>query len=130
VSTHHRITLALAATAGIALSVAAAPAIADQNLCGDGCDGYTPAVQVASPQPATRPVRVATQTICGDACDGYRDVSITPAIVRVSSPSGGFDWGDAGIGAAGGLMISLLGVGGIMAVSHRRTRPGESALTN
>ena len=35
---------------------------------------------------------------------------------------GGFDWGDAGIGAAGGLVITMLGVGGGLALSQRRSR--------
>jgi hypothetical protein len=51
----------------------------------------------------------------------------TPApatqIVRVTTPSSGFDWGDAGIGAAGGLALALFGVGGALAISsQRRTR--------
>jgi hypothetical protein len=55
-----------------------------------------------------------------------------PTIVQVSNPSGGFDWADAGIGAAGGLVLSVLGLGGSLAL-HRRSRkptlrPGESAV--
>lgn len=50
----------------------------------------------------------------------------------VKTPGGGFDWGDAGIGAAGGLAISLLGIGGALAISQRRTRRprGSAALTS
>jgi hypothetical protein len=33
----------------------------------------------------------------------------------------GFDWGDAGIGAAGGFGLSMLGLGGALAVSQRGT---------
>ena len=48
-----------------------------------------------------------------------------PKIVYVNS---GFDWGDAGIGAAGGLALAMLGVGGGLAISQRRERrPGASA---
>ena len=43
-------------------------------------------------------------------------------IVRVIAPQNGFDWGDAGIGAAGGLALSMLGVGAALAISQRRTR--------
>ena len=32
-----------------------------------------------------------------------------PAVVRISSPGGGFDWADAGIGAAGGFALSMIG---------------------
>jgi hypothetical protein len=51
-----------------------------------------------------------------------RKVSAAPPVVRVQAPANGFDWGDAGIGAAGGLALSLIGVGGVLAVSQRRTR--------
>ena len=43
-------------------------------------------------------------------------------IVRVITPAGGFDWGDAGIGAAAGVALSMIGLGGALAVSQRRTR--------
>ena len=41
---------------------------------------------------------------------------------RAVASDGGFDWGDAGIGAAGGLVITMLGVGGGLALSQRRSR--------
>jgi len=48
-------------------------------------------------------------------------------IVRVNA-SPGFDWGDAGIGAAGGLALATLGIGGGLAISQRRERrSGASA---
>ncbi len=46
----------------------------------------------------------------------------TTPIVRVSVPASGFDWGDAGIGAAAGLAITMLGVGGALVVSQRGLR--------
>jgi hypothetical protein len=53
-------------------------------------------------------------------------------IVRVIAPQTGFDWGDAGIGAAGGFALSMLGLGGALTVSQRRShRSGRStALTS
>jgi hypothetical protein len=42
-------------------------------------------------------------------------------IVRVAAP-GGFDWGDAGIGAAGGFGLSMLAIGGGLVVTQRRGR--------
>jgi hypothetical protein len=42
--------------------------------------------------------------------------------VRVITPTGGFDWGDAGIGVAGGVALSMIGLAGALAVSQRRTR--------
>ena len=47
--------------------------------------------------------------------------NVTP-VVRVVAPNGGFDWGDAGIGAAGGFALSMLGVGGAIVVTQRRDR--------
>lgn len=41
-------------------------------------------------------------------------------IVRVVVPTTGFDWGDAGIGAAAGLAVSLVALGGAMAAARRR----------
>jgi hypothetical protein len=47
-------------------------------------------------------------------------------IVRVSAP-GGFDWGDAGIGAAGALGLSMLAMGGGLVIAgKRRQTPGAS----
>lgn len=49
-----------------------------------------------------------------------------PTIVRVTAPNGGFDWGDAGIGAAGGFALSMIALGGAVAASGRRPRhPGQ-----
>ena len=68
----------------------------------------TPATATARPQ--LDPVRAThTQTQ-------------TSPIVRVITPNSGFDWGDAGIGAAGGLALAMLGLGGTLALSQRRTR--------
>jgi hypothetical protein len=56
-----------------------------------------------------------------------------PRTVRIVSHNGGFDWGDAGVGAAGGLGLAILGVGGAFAVSQqRRTRrsKGSAAITS
>ena len=46
----------------------------------------------------------------------------TTPIVQITTPSSGFDWADAGIGAAGGLAITMLGVGGALVVAQRRGR--------
>jgi hypothetical protein len=44
-----------------------------------------------------------------------------PVVARVQAPQSGFDWGDAGIGAAG-LALTVIGIGGAFAVSQRRSR--------
>lgn len=43
-------------------------------------------------------------------------------VVRIATPASGFDWGDAGIGAAGGLGLAMLGLGGGLVISQRRPR--------
>jgi hypothetical protein len=43
----------------------------------------------------------------------------TPDAVAAPAPSG-FDWGDAGIGAAGGLAVSAVAVGGAVVLLDRR----------
>ena len=50
--------------------------------------------------------------------------SVPQAVVRIQTPPSGFDWGDAGIGAAGGLALAMIGVGGALAVSQRGRRRG------
>ena len=48
--------------------------------------------------------------------------SAPQAVVRITTPPNGFDWGDAGIGAAGGLALATIGLGGALALSQRRPR--------
>ena len=105
-TTHHRIIPA--AAVAFALAAGAAPAAARYDYLG------------AAENPH---IRAGTQPP-GQAIN----YSTPPAtVVRVSPGSGGFDWGDAGIGAAGGFALSMVGLGSALAVSQRRTRHGESA---
>jgi hypothetical protein len=48
-------------------------------------------------------------------------VGAQPTIVHVE-PKSGFDWLDAGVGVAGGIALSIAGVGGALAFSQRRER--------
>ena len=48
---------------------------------------------------------------------GARPTSVT---VHVTAPSAGFDWGDAGVGAGSILALTLIGLGGGLAVTRRR----------
>ena len=52
-------------------------------------------------------------------------------VVRVPAP-GGFDWGDASIGAAGGFGLSMLAIGGGLVIAQRRGRhsSGPAAATS
>jgi hypothetical protein len=44
-----------------------------------------------------------------------------PVVFVQTSPRSGFDWGDAGIGAAGGVGVAMLAAGGLV-VGQRRGR--------
>jgi hypothetical protein len=45
--------------------------------------------------------------------------SAPQAVVRIQTPRNGFDWGDAGIGAAGGVALAMLGLGGGLVIAQR-----------
>jgi hypothetical protein len=50
------------------------------------------------------------------------EVGAQQAVVRVQAPHSGFDWGDAGIGAAGGAALAMLGLGGALVIARQRPR--------
>jgi hypothetical protein len=52
-----------------------------------------------------------------------------PPVVRITTPASGFDWGDAGIGAAGGLALAMVGLGGGLVISHQRPRRARPTAT-
>jgi len=103
-------------TAAIILSLAAAgaPAASAMPL------GYAPS---GNPEPA--PARVYDRAdremipinYGGDVARATRP----QPVVRAQAVKTGFNWGDAGIGAAG-VAVSVIGVGGAFAVTHRRNR--------
>ena len=43
-------------------------------------------------------------------------------VVVATAHDAGFDWGDAGIGAAGGLGLAIAGLGGGLVISRHRPR--------
>jgi hypothetical protein len=54
-----------------------------------------------------------------------------PAQVRVLhvSPSPGFDWGDAGLGALAAFALTMIGLGAAVVLSHRRSDAHGPATT-
>jgi hypothetical protein len=103
-TTIHRI--AIGAVLALALGASAAPALAvpfDINANGSEVPAGSPSMRIP----------VATPTSA---------VSTAPTIVRVTAPGSGFDWGDAGIGAAGGFALSMAGLGAALAISQNRAR--------
>jgi hypothetical protein len=63
-----------------------------------------------------------------DAVDAARDLPPlqipTPVVEVKGAPSGGFDWGDAGIGAAGMLALFSIAAGSILLLTGRKRRDG------
>jgi hypothetical protein len=108
-TTTHRTT----ATAAVILSLAAAGAPTATATVSSSTNPAT----TANHPPATvysRPdksmIRITTPA------------SAPQAVVRITTLPNGFDWGDAGIGAAGGLALATIGLGGALALSQRRPR--------
>jgi hypothetical protein len=119
-----------AAAIAIALSAITAPAVSAKFDLNDA--GRTPtASQVVRPNPDEQ-MSPAAMLNAGPRSEvvsgrGYGSATPPPTIVRVITPDRGFDWGDAGIGAAGGIALSLLGVGGTLVFSSRRSRRSKRA---
>jgi len=53
--------------------------------------------------------------------DQQTPLPAAPTIVRVTERSGGVDWGDAGIGAAGALGLIFAATGGGLLLARRRS---------
>lgn len=79
------------------------------------------------PQPGPQDLRSPDAR---DAARNLPPVQIPAPTVEVREPSGGFDWGDAGIGAAGMLALLSLTAGSALLVSARRRRRGLHAVTH
>jgi hypothetical protein len=60
----------------------------------------------------------------------YTPGSIVQSTPVVALSPDGFDWGDAGIGAAGGLALLALSAGTVMIVSQRRRNRGYRVATH
>lgn len=70
---------------------------------------------------ATRPGAARSGLDLTDA-SGHGQPIVAPVIVRVMTPQAGFDWGDAGIGAAAALGISMIALAAGLAIAQRRAR--------
>lgn len=67
-------------------------------------------------------VPAASPSMLSQATQATHPVSPPATIVHVTARDSGFDWGDAGIGAAGGFALSMVGLGGALAISQNRGR--------
>jgi hypothetical protein len=138
----------LATAAMLAVSAAAASANQYQDLRSpDARDAAGQASAVTGPSQDLRSpdARDAAREAVGvsspsqdlrspDARDAARElprVVVSPPVVEVrEAPSGGFDWGDAGIGAAGTLGLFSIAAGSALLVTSRRRRGALRAATH
>jgi hypothetical protein len=98
-----------------------------------GASAVTPSsVDLRSPDardtsPVVTTVRGSDVVRSPDARDGAPGTTGQPVVIRVVH-HGGFDWGDAGIGAGGALVLLSLGFAGTTLSSRRRHRPAATSL--
>jgi hypothetical protein len=104
-------------TAAIILSLAAAGAPTASAM---PADDYAPTAKPAPTRVYDRPDREMVPPAATYGAD-VAQATIPQPVVRAQAPKSGFDWGDAGIGAAG-LALSAIGVGGAFAATQRRSR--------
>jgi hypothetical protein len=107
-TTTHRIATGIVVTLALATAAPASATPWDPN-------SRDPVIPI---RPAPEPAMVAPA-----------HVGRGPVVLRLTTERIGFDWGDAGIGAAGATAVALLGVGGALVNSERRTqrtRPGAA----
>lgn len=57
-----------------------------------------------------------------DAETNAYKTAATPGVVAVATSPVAFDWGDAGIGAAAGFALAILGLGAALVISRRQRR--------
>ena len=99
----------------------------------DAARAVPPATASASPGPFTESERKLVESPeVQRTIDRVRsEIRATRALVTVTeSPSGGFDWGDAGIGAAGMLALFCIAGGSALLISGRRRRHGFKVATD
>jgi hypothetical protein len=91
----------------------------------------TPSVTHAGPGPYTDSERrlVESPEVQDMVRSALSEIRETPTVVAVSEPSGGFDWGDAGIGAGGMLALFSIAGGLALMLSGRRRRRGVGVAT-
>jgi hypothetical protein len=146
-TTTHRITIGVVLALALASAASASARQVDLNTNGSEVPAATASTQTAAkdtPNAATPFVqaasgRVAHQLAARDAVrdtaivstgphsevidnGGYGPPSASPVVLGVAAGTSGFDWGDAAIGAAGGIALTMIGVAAALAASQRRTR--------
>jgi hypothetical protein len=125
--------------AALALCCALAPAAAadpftdaERRLVDEYNDRHSLGARHSGPGPFTDADRrlVESPAVQGMIDRARSEVRAAPAVVEVRAPSGGFDWGDAGIGAAGMLALFCIAGGAALLIAGRRRREGVGAATH
>jgi hypothetical protein len=109
---HHLIRRAL--TGGLVIVTVGLPTSAQANGSAEGGGPSPPSVSTTVPWPVN--------SYSSRALHPHGSTSAAPMILRVSSPSGGFDWRDAGMGAAGAVILIGAAAAGIGMTRRRRTQ--------
>jgi hypothetical protein len=121
--------LAMCVVPGFAYGMPDQPAPPPSSSAAAETDQYQDLRSPDARDAKTEPVPQVTQDLRSpDARDAGRPEAPTPdTVVEIREPQGsGFDWGDAGIGAAGILaMLSIAGGLALMVTSRRRRRGTE-----
>ncbi|MGZ6638224.1 MAG: hypothetical protein ACXVII_35830 [Solirubrobacteraceae bacterium] len=117
----HRITTAAAIM--LSLAAAGAPTASARPADSTPAAKHTPTTVYSRPDKSLIPV--AARSPSGGTVVNQ---SAPPTVVRIQTPQSGFDWADAGIGAAGGLALAMLGLGGALLISQRPRRTRNSTV--
>jgi hypothetical protein len=121
-TTTHRITT----TAAVILSLAAAgaPTAIARPVGADTATAanQAPATIYSRPDKTTIPTSWPYPYGGNPKAATAEPATVPQAVVRIQTPQSGFDWGDAGIGAAGGVALAMLGLGGALVITHRPKR--------
>jgi len=140
---HHRIAT-IALTLAVAGGVPATTAAAQQPNQPSSPAGVSPCSEVCSgggyglgnsntsrPTSSLPTILSSDPGPCSEVCSGHGygsvsqpshdTASIRSTGVRVLTLSEGFDWADAGIGASGMLALTVIGLGGALTLTRRRT---------
>jgi hypothetical protein len=122
----HRL-LTHSATIGLAVAAMAAPAaVARQDFRSpDAVDAAQTALAQRGQDLRSPDTR---DTAAGRGTFSAPRVTVVKVAETPQATGGGFDWGDAGIGAGGAVALVLIGVGGSLMVTHRR-RGGPAAIS-
>jgi hypothetical protein len=122
----HRL-LTHTATIGLAVAALAAPAaVASQDFRSpDAVDAAQTALAQRGQDLRSPDTR---DTAAGRGTFSAPHVTVVKLAEAPQATDGGFDWGDAGIGAGGAVALVLIGVGGSLVVTHRR-RGGPAAIS-